>query len=175
MGKITQGILYQRIVYYPLTGFFARRLPDGTIGPIITSKSEKGYIRFRVKGRKYFGHVLAFLYMEGRFPTDQVDHINRIKTDNRWKNLREATNSQNQHNQGLYKNSSSAVHGIYYRRGRWKARIVYNKKHIHLGSFITKREAVIARFKAEQLYFGNDINPNSSARQYLEQQPKGTL
>jgi len=86
----------------------------------------------------------------------QTDHINGNKLDNRRFNLRFATNSQNQMNKLPAKNNTSGVVGVRWKKQakKWIALIIKNKKRIHLGYFNTKKEAVLARKKAEKLYFG---------------------
>lgn len=59
-----------------------------------------GYRRVRLGKTNYAAHRMAFLLVEGRWPTPQIDHINRIKDDNRWENLREVTHGENQRNKG---------------------------------------------------------------------------
>ena len=66
--------------------------------PIPTRPESNGYIRVRLNGRLYLTHRLAFLYMTGKWPKNEVDHINRIRGDNRWCNLRDVTKSANQRN-----------------------------------------------------------------------------
>ena len=59
-----------------------------------------GYRMVRALTRNYGAHRMAFFLVEGRWPTPQIDHINRVRDDNRWENLREATHSENQRNKG---------------------------------------------------------------------------
>lgn len=74
-----------------------------------------------------------------------VDHINRDKLDNRRVNLRVVTCNQNYLNSDLRGASSGLV---YTPGGRWKARIHYHGKEIHLGVFDTREEAAAFRAKA---------------------------
>ncbi len=62
--------------------------------------SKNGYVHinltFEGVVHEFYAHRLAFALMVGRFPADEVDHINRIRRDNTWTNLREATRRENQ-------------------------------------------------------------------------------
>jgi hypothetical protein len=60
--------------------------------------NSKGYRLIGVDGRWHKAHRLAWLYMTGSWPREQIDHINLIKNDNRFENLREATQTQNHAN-----------------------------------------------------------------------------
>lgn len=78
--------------------------------------------------------------------TDQfVDHINHNTLDNRKKNLRIVTKSQNQMNAN-YK-------GVTKQQSRWVAQIKINQKLIYLGSYLDEEEALYARWYAEQVLF----------------------
>lgn len=67
-----------------------------------------GYVQISIKGKLYKAHRLAFLYVNGQLPVNEVDHINGQPGDNSWNNLREANRCQNIHNSKgsakLYKN-----------------------------------------------------------------------
>ena len=67
----------------------------------------------------------------------EVDHINRIKTDNRFENLRYCTDSENQWN----KESVDNAKGYYWNRNKWQSRIRINGKKKHLGCFDNEQEA----------------------------------
>ena len=73
------------------------------------------------------GHRVAWLLHYKEEPTMHLDHINRVKHDNRIVNLRQATQSQNAANRGCK--------GIRKRNGRWHAQSKYKGKHIHIGVY----------------------------------------
>lgn len=92
-----------------------------------------------------------------------IDHINNKKHDNRKVNLREVTDSQNQMNQGVQRNNTSGVTGVYWDKesNRWYAVITVNKNSIFLGYFDNFEDAVMARKEAEEKYFGEYSYDNS--------------
>ena len=83
-----------------------------------------------------------------------IDHINNNTLDNRKENLRECTQSQNSKNQSKPFNSACKFMGVSWEHGKYRVRIGYNKRKIHLGSFSNLEDAIIARLKAEKKYFG---------------------
>ena len=108
---------------------------------------DREYIFAIVDGKKRSLHSLILKPKKGFV----IDHINRIKTDNRKQNLRNVTIQQNIFN--------SVSIGIRKRKnGSWRAGIGINDKHINLGSFKTKEEALKAREQAEIKYFGKFRN-----------------
>lgn len=115
-------------------------------------------IQFKIDGRKrgFKEHRLAWLLVHGKWPTNQIDHVNGDRSDNRIVNLREATNSQNMMNRKLNANSGSGVKGVSFHRGsqRWRARLQFNGKRIHLGDFKNKEAAEIAYEAAAKRHFG---------------------
>ena len=92
-----------------------------------------------------------------------VDHINHDTYDNRKYNLRVCTNSQNNMNRGLQSNNKSGITGVCWNKNKnkWEAQIYLNGKHIHLGLYIKKEDAIDARKKAEKEYFGEYRYNNS--------------
>lgn len=114
------------------------------------------YIRIQVDYKSYYAHRLAFLYMTGKFPEKDVDHINRIKDDNRWINLREANRSQNKGNIDIPKNNTSGHKGVTYRKEEnlWTSSIMVEGSRKYLGYFPTKELAAKAYNKAALEYFG---------------------
>lgn len=91
------------------------------------------------------------------FKYEFVDHKNRRRNDNRKKNLRPATKSENSQNQSKKKNNTTGFIGVAWRkRDRvWSANIRVNGKQKWLGQFQTKEEAIMARLKAEKEYYKN--------------------
>jgi len=150
MEELTAEHLYYHLIYNPETGLFFWRNPIGRkmkAGDIAGWKSDR-YMRITIHGKKYISHRLAFLYMEGRWPEKELDHINVDGFDNRWCNIREATGCQNQLNRGPQKNNTSGAKGVYKRRNRWMASITVNSKRHYLGLFDTVEKAQEAYKKA---------------------------
>ena len=102
-------------------------------------------------GKSYRAHRLAFLYMLGRLPDGEVDHINHIKDDNRWENLRDVTKQDNCKNLGLSKANTSGVTGVHFfkRDKKWRASITVDGKIINLGHYDGFDEACKVRKRAE--------------------------
>ena len=126
--------------------------------------SRTGYVIITINGVAHTAHRLAFLYMTGESP-EQVDHIDHVRTNNAWENLRSANHQINARNCPLYSNNSSGVAGVNYHKGfrKWMARIVGDGKRLSLGFFENKEDAVLARKNAELLY-GYHKNHGSTMR-----------
>lgn len=116
------GRIEDQVSYNPETGEFHWIIAKSKIhiGKRAGGVTERGYRKIRVDGEKYFEHRLAFYFMTGNWPSDQVDHINGIKDDNRWCNLRIANNAQNQWNSKPY--SSTGHKGVYKIRNKYRVK-----------------------------------------------------
>ena len=111
----------------------------------------------------YAGKWLA----EKTWPKNKLDHDNGIRDDNRWSNLREATNVENSRNRTrLSKRNSSGVHGVHWEKskGKWRAEISVDGKTIFLGNFVELSDAATARREAEKKYFG-EFSPKISEQE----------
>ena len=90
-----------------------------------------------------------------------LDHINRIKDDNRIENLRPCTFSQNSINKDIQKNNTSGVVGVRWHKfnKKWFSTISVNGKEKHLGYFKDKQDAIKVRLEAEKIHYG-EYAPN---------------
>lgn len=108
---LTQEELKKNFEYNPITGEFKRlNSMRPHINPI---QNEKVYRQIKINKKLYKAHRLAFLYMTGIWPNDGVDHINGIKSDNRWSNLRPACSFENHRNRKVSSKSKSGFIGVY--------------------------------------------------------------
>ena len=169
---LTQERLKKLLHYDPETGIFIRLVKTSfiKIGDIAGYHSH-GYITFSVDGKEYLAHRLSFLYMEGYFPENDVDHINRIRDDNRWCNLRHVTHKCNLRNCSLSKNNKSGINGVSWSKAanKWESCIKVDGEKKYLGIFETLKEAAQVRWKAEVKYDFPNCNTTSSAYQYLQE------
>ena len=110
--------------------------------------------------------------MEGYWAENDIDHDNRIRWDDRFKNLRHKSRQCNNINKGITKANNSGVVGVYYesKRNRWKSHIKFNHKTIYLGRYKVFDDAVCARLAAEQCLGWPNCNTTSSAYLYLKEQ-----
>ena len=124
------------------------------VGQVAGSVNHDGYRAITVDGGRYQAHRVIWLIVRGRWPAYQIDHRNHIRGDNRWRNLKEDTDTENKKNKALQKNNTSGVTGVHLKKatGKWYAQIRANGRQIHLGYFTNKKEAIKARKKAEKKY-----------------------
>lgn len=153
---LTQEALRNALTYNPDTGIFTRNTPGKSK---VGSKANGGYIKIYVLGNEYRAHRLAWLYTTGKWPKDQLDHINGDPTDNRICNLREADNALNRRNQKLRKDNASGVVGVSFdtRSGKWDARVAGKC----LGLFTSIDDAIAARKAAA---IKDNFHPNHGQR-----------
>lgn len=172
--KLTQNKLKEIVTYDPSTGIFTRTAKANKkgfmAGMVAGSKDGRGYISFSIGNKKYRSHRLAFLWMEGYLPENVVDHIDRIKTNNKWENLREVSRTCNIRNCGGYSHNTSGCKGVCFspERKQWVAMIVVNNKGKFLGRYKDFADAVCARFAAEQCLGWGQCDSKSQAHQYVE-------
>jgi HNH endonuclease/AP2 domain len=130
------------------------------IGALAGVLNSRGYRVIKIGWRMYGAHRLAFLWMEGRWPMEEIDHANGDKTDNRWSNLREATQSQNTTNARTSIRNTSGYKGVSMdrskpRQKKWRATIEVDGRTISLGYFDTPERAFIAYIFAAWDHFGD--------------------
>ncbi len=162
---ITQLRLKELFTYNPESGLFTRNKPSSKYcnkkyqkGAIAGSVIKKGYIAIRMcNGHQYLAHRLAFLYMDGFMP-DEVDHINRQRTDNKWSNLKAVSRTDNMKNKRLYSNNTTGVSGVRLIGNQYLSRIGVNgKKHnLYYGSDFF--EACCARKSSENKHGYSNIH-----------------
>lgn len=128
----------------PLTGHFAwaRRVGNSrvAIGARAGSRAGNGYTQIPFDGKNRLAHRLAWLYVYGKWPVDEIDHINGDRADNRIANLRDVKHLINMQN--------LRARGTYMRpNGRWTAQKCIRGVRQHLGLFATEADA-FAAYKA---------------------------
>jgi hypothetical protein len=158
--ELTAEYLRSILDYEPETGIFTWKVSPSTkvkVGDVAGSVNGRGYLQIRIQSRPHKAHRLAWLYTYGEWPKDQLDHINRNRSDNRISNLREVTNKQNGQNRSKYSHNTSGHPGVYWHKqgSKWVACIAHNYKQIYLGYFENLEEAIAARKAAEKLYWSD--------------------
>lgn len=155
--NLTQARLKKLLSYDPSTGVFVRLTsPSNSVkkGDLAGHLNVHGYYTIMIDRVAYLSHRLAFLYMTGSLPPVHCDHINHIRDDNRWVNLRLATPTQNAMNQSLSCANTSGYTGVSWNKARekWEVSIQAHKKRYRLGNFSDLSDAVAVRKKAEKIH-----------------------
>jgi hypothetical protein len=96
----------------------------------------EGYIQIKIGGKKYYAHRLIMLAFAGQ-SEQHIDHINRIKNDNRFENLRYVSPNENNLNREYVENAK----GYYRYKNKWRAMISINCKQKYLGVFEKEEDA----------------------------------
>lgn len=163
--------LQQLLSYDPATGLFTCRVNrrcKAMAGTIAGSLSSTGYVHLTIDRKPYLAHRLAWFYVHGSWPADQVDHRNEIKSDNRIENLRLASKAQNMLNTRIRSDNTSGVKGVSFtKRGKWVAYISKDGKRIHLGTYPEKADAESAVNSAREEFHGEFCNHGKNKRAQL--------
>lgn len=145
--ELTQARLKELLHYDPETGVFTWHN-----GKTAGGLSGHGYLKIQVRGRQYYLHRLAFLWVTGVWPAQEVDHINGVRDDNRWVNLREVGQLENQHNRAFaQRNNSCGFLGVSWNKKylAWQSKIMVAGKRVWLGYHPTAEAAHAAYLKAK--------------------------
>jgi len=156
-SKPSHAELARVFSYDPRTGEFRRLYskgwkPAGFIGG-------HGYIHLGYMWKTYPAHHVAWLLMTGEWPECEIDHRDRVRSNNRWTNLRLADRHGQAGNQSLRRDNTSGIKGVRFQRDKWVASIWQAGKRKHLGCFDTKEEAGAAYHAAAVEFFGEFAHP----------------
>lgn len=161
---LTREAIQVFLRYDPVTGDFMRLNKRGEWRPANGVHQATQYRVIGINHRPYLAHRLAFLYMTGEWPKNQVDHINGARADNRWVNLRDVTDGVNKQNrQGPQINNRLSQLGVSFcpaRRGtkKYVAQLVTAGKRVLCSYHYTAEEAHAAYIQAKrELHEGNTL------------------
>ena len=129
-----------------------KRISAGTIAG---TRNASGHLVVRFDGVTYLCHRVIWVWMTGKMPTNEIDHKDLDGSNNRWKNLREATHAQNNQNKRPQKNNRSQVKGArQLPGGRWQAYISIKRRFVQIGIFDSQQEASEAYQAAAKAQYG---------------------
>ena len=156
-ADLTAQRLRELLHYNPVTGVFTRRVSlrgDAyDFGKVAGSVTTAGYFSFNVDGRRYQAHRLAWLYVHGVWPAEQIDHRDTNRQNNAIDNLRESSHKGNHQNlRAAHEDSKTGLLGVSFDkdRRRWKAQIYADGKKHFLGRFDTAQQAHDAYLKSKR-------------------------
>jgi HNH endonuclease len=156
--EISHERLLELFEYDPETGHFTRRISTrgrAKAGVVAGSSHGSGYWRIYVETCDYLAHRLAWFYMTGEDVPEgyEIDHINNVRSDNRWINLRLATPSQNKCNSVRKGRNLPKGVSLHTDSGQYVAQISVNSEPVFLGRFDTPSEAAaVYAFAAKDMH-----------------------
>ena len=157
IGPLTAELLKSLLSYDAETGLFRWLVSPAKnvrAGDIAGSDIGQGYVTIAICGKNYRGHRLAWLYVHGVWPSNILDHINGVRSDNRISNLREASLVLNAWNSRRSpERNSLGVVGVSRSRNKFRALINANKVRYDLGTFASINEAEAAHEAAKARLF----------------------
>jgi hypothetical protein len=143
--------LISALDYSELTGAFTWRKTGKAAGCV----NRKGYKYIGFGGSLYRANRLAWFYVNGAWPSGQVDHIDGNRLNDAYSNLRDVTAEGNQRNRRRgNRGSSSPLLGVSWNAytKKWRSQISVGKQTVHLGLFKTELEAHEAYLSAKQVH-----------------------
>ena len=160
---MTQELAIKFFNYDEESGLLSWRLPTrkAKVGSPVGSISDTGYLRIKVGSKSYAIHRLIWLMKTGKFP-DQIDHIDHVRSNNAWDNLREVDYTGNARNMRKSVRNTSGVVGVSFdtNANKWRASIGSKGTLKFIGLFDTLDEAAKARKNAERI---ENYHPNHGA------------
>ena len=120
---------------------------------IAGSLNTNGYLRIKVDGARYGAHRLAWFYVYGEWPKNDIDHIDGCRTNNAISNLRNVSRTVNMQNiRTAYSTNNVGVLGVSKKCNKWKAQIRLEGKNKHLGWFDAPELAHQAYLNAKRVH-----------------------
>lgn len=162
-NNITPEYLRERLSYDPETGrlfwldheAMPRKWRTRYVGnEAFKTPTVAGYRQGAIDGIMLAAHRVVWAICNGEWPTNDIDHINGVRSDNRIANLRDVPHRTNQRNMRRHRSNTSGVVGVnYHKRDKaFRAFIEIDGRSLHLGNFKSFDEAVAARKAAETHY-----------------------
>ena len=157
-------LIHQRLLavlrYNRSTGIFVWRISTNSrikVGDVAGCPDDRGYIKIKIDGVAYYAHRLAWFYVKRRWPPKLIDHRNLKKDDNRFRNLRCGTHSQNHANATSNASNTSGFKGVSWhsRARKWRAGIGIDGRTHYLGLHSSRRAARAAYKVAAAEHFGD--------------------
>lgn len=165
MGELTQQSLKEVFYYCPCSGLFKwkRKRKGVRQGAVAGTIGKDGYRIIMFNGANYYAHRLAWFYVYGTWPENDLDHSDAVRSNECFFNFRPATRGQNMQNGTLRSNNTSGYKGVAFHYGtmKWRAYIKRNGMQIALGLFFTKEDAALAYNKAAKELFGEFARVNT--------------
>jgi hypothetical protein len=137
------------------TGWVTWKIPrQGVrVGDRAGSVGNRGYRVICLDHVRYLEQHLVWFYAHGYWPRNQLDHINRVRADNRLCNLRAATRSQNYANSGVRCTNKLGVKGVRQVGKKFMAELGQKGRWYYLGMHDTIEGAIAAHAaKHRELY-----------------------
>lgn len=128
-----------------------QKVVKGKIAGYVSKSDGYHYVGFDY--HELLAHRVIWLWKTGSWPTCQIDHEDRIRSNNKWKNLRQATNGQNGRNSARI-NKATGIRGIDIRGKKYRVRIHISGREVVVGRFISLEEAIKARQIASKEHYG---------------------
>jgi len=169
MIDITPELLRELLRYEPETGkLFWRVRPSSMFKTVrtadawnrlyagkeaLTADNGAGYRVGDIFGQTMRSHRVIWAIVYGEWP-DNIDHINGVRDDNRWHNLRSVSRHGNMQNTARRADNKSGVTGVCWvkARGKWEVKIRVGGADKYIGLFASYTIAVAARKSAEIEY-----------------------
>lgn len=169
--KLTQARV-RELFDYREDGQLVRRVTVGSsaqAGDLANHCRPDGYLGVGIDGKYYLCHRIVWLWYYGYLPENQVDHIDRDRSNNRILNLREVNQTCNLRNGKVKTTNTSRITGVgwHKRIGKWTSQIMNNNKRVYLGYSTDFTEAVALRLTAEQCLKWEGCDSSSPAYQYM--------
>lgn len=164
---LTYEIASKYLKYDPDTGLFycagAKycNKPAGSLAGCL--HKTKGYVYVSIAGKTYRAQRVAFLLMTGKHPEYQIDHINGIKSDNRWCNLRDITAQGNCANRGMFKTNTSGHRGVVWQKKteKWQVLCRIKGTQYYMGLYEDKEEAISVAKATYEKHQEDSVNETS--------------
>lgn len=144
-----------------------RRLNARFNGKEAFTALQAGYHVGSILGKPYRAHRVAWFLHHGEWPSNQIDHINGDRTDNRIINLRDVSHTVNQQNREARRDNTSGMSGIHWHKPtqKWHVRVGVDGRMKHIGYFVSFEEAIAARSDAHGKYGYTDRHGIAAAIQ----------